>query len=266
MATIDSMPHLAGAAPAAQPRVRTITTEDLREALSRGWEDFKAKPSHLVFLALIYPIAGVVLAQLTVSYNIFPLLFPLLAGFALLGPFAAIGLYEISRRREKGIDSSWGHAFAVLKSRAIGSIALLGALLTGLFLLWLAVAWGLYRGLFGWEPLLSITGFLRDVLTTPSGWALILIGNAVGLAFAIAALSLTVVSFPLLLDRHVDLATAVRTSIAAVQHNPRVMAIWGLIVAGLLVLGTLPVLVGLVVVMPVLGHATWHLYRKVVEN
>jgi len=141
-----------------------------------------------------------------------------------------------------------------------------GALLTGLFLLWLAVAWGLYRGLFGWEPLLSIGGFLRDVLTTPSGWALILIGNAVGLAFAIAALSLTVVSFPLLLDRHVDLATAVRTSIAAVQHNPRVMAIWGLIVAGLLVLGTLPVLVGLVVVMPVLGHATWHLYRKVVEN
>jgi uncharacterized membrane protein len=247
-------------------RVRTITTADLRDALWRGYEDFKAQPSHLAFIGLIYPIAGVMLAQLTVSYNIFPLLFPLLGGFALLGPFAAIGLYEISRRRELGMNTSWAHAFAVLRSRSIGTIAALGAMLTGLFLAWLLVAWLLYRWLLGGAPVTSISGFLTEVLTTANGWTLIIIGNAAGALFAITAFTLTVISFPLVLDRHVDVATAIRTSIAAVEANPRVMMIWGLIVTGLLVLGCLPVLVGLVLVMPILGHATWHLYRKVVEK
>jgi uncharacterized membrane protein len=248
------------------PRIRTITTDDLRDALLRGWEDFRAQPSHLAFIALIYPVAGVLLAQLTVSYNIFPLLFPLLGGFALLGPFAAIGLYEISRRRERGIDSSWGHAFAVLKSRSIGAIALLGAMLTGLFIAWLLSAWFIYRGLLGLGPDISAAEFLRAVFTTFDGWAMIVVGNSIGLLFAILAFSLSVISFPLIIDRHVDAPTAIRASIAAVEANPRVMLIWGLMVTGLLVLGCLPVLVGLIVVMPVLGHATWHLYRKVVEG
>lgn len=256
------LPHAAGQV---QPRIRKITTRDLRDALWRGWEDFLAKPSHLVFLALIYPIAGVLIGHLTVTYNIFPLLFPLLGGFALLGPFAAIGLYEISRRRELGIDSSWAHALDVLKSPAIGSIALLGAMLTGLFITWLFSAWFIYRGLLGLDPDVSTQDFLRAVLTTFDGWVMIVVGNSLGLLFAILAFSISVVSFPLMLDKHVDTATAVRTSVAAVEANPRVMMIWGLTVAGLLVLGCLPVLVGLVVVMPVLGHATWHLYRKVVD-
>ena len=266
MANLDATMMQAGRHEADTPRIRTITTNDLTDALRRGWEDFTAQPSHLVFIALIYPIAGVLLAQLTVSYNIFPLLFPLLGGFALLGPFAAIGLYEISRRRERGIDSSWGHAFAVLKSRSIGAIALLGAMLTGLFIAWLFSAWFIYRGLLGLEPGVSAAEFLRAVFTTFDGWVMIVVGNAIGGLFAILAFSISVISFPLIIDRHVDAATAIRASIAAVEANPRVMMIWGLMVTGLLVLGCLPVLVGLVVVMPVLGHATWHLYRKVVER
>jgi uncharacterized membrane protein len=223
-----------------------------------------AQPSHLVFIAVIYPIAGILLAQLTVSYNIFPLLFPLLSGFALIGPFAAIGLYEVSRRREKGLDSSWSHALEVLRSPSIGQILLLGAMLTGLFLAWLFIAWFLYRGILGLPADVSTTDFLRAAFTTADGWIMIVIGNSLGMLFAILAFSISVVSFPLIIDRHVDAPTAIRTSIAAVEANPRVMMYWGLMVTGLLVLGCLPVLVGLIVVMPVLGHATWHLYRKVV--
>ncbi|QEL26052.1 DUF2189 domain-containing protein [Bosea sp. F3-2] len=262
MANVDGTVH--DIVTLSQPRIKTITTMDLREALQRGWEDFMAQPSHLVFIAVIYPIAGILLAQLTVSYNIFPLLFPLLSGFALIGPFAAIGLYEVSRRREKGLDSSWSHALEVLRSPSIRQILLLGGMLTGLFLAWLFSAWLLYRGILGLPADVSTADFLRAVFTTADGWIMIVIGNSLGLLFAIVAFSISVVSFPLIIDRHVDAPTAIRTSIAAVEANPRMMMYWGLIVTGLLVLGCLPVLVGLVVVMPVLGHATWHLYRKLV--
>lgn len=250
---------------AAQPRIRTITTHDLVEALRRGWDDFKAKPSHLVFLALIYPIAGALLAQLTVTYNVIPLLFPLVAGFALLGPFAAIGLYEISRRRERGMNYSWGHAFAILKSPSIGHITQLGAILTGLFVTWMGAAWYIYRSFLELDRNATAADFLRTTLTTSDGWVMMIVGNSVGLLFAIVAFSISVVSFPMMIDKRVDAPTAIRTSVAAVEANPRVMMIWGLMVTGLLVLGSLPVLVGLIVVMPVLGHATWHLYRRVVE-
>lgn len=244
--------------------VRPVDTHDLRDAVARGFDDFKAKPSHLVVLAVIYPLAGVFLAQLTVSYDIFPLLFPLMAGFALIGPFAALGLYEISRRREKGLDSSWLHAFNVRKSPSIGPILGLGAILTGLFLTWLLTAWLIYSWTFGGAVPTSIMGFASEVLTTPHGWALILLGNGAGLLFAVAALAVTVVSFPLLLDRRVSLASAMRTSIRAVKTSPVTMMYWGLFIAVALVAGSLPLFVGLSVVMPVLAHASWHLYRKVV--
>jgi uncharacterized membrane protein len=254
------------AAPPDALPVNEIGVADIKNALRQGYSDFMAQPSHLLFIALIYPIAGVLLARLTVSYNIFPLLFPLASGFALLGPFAAIGLYEISRRRELGMDISWKHALDVLHSPGIGQIALLGALLTGAFLAWLFSAWIIYLWLMGDVPLDSFESFATPLLTTVNGWTLIILGNALGLLFAITVFSITVVSFPLMLDRHVDMATAVRTSIAAVEKNPRVMMYWGLTITALLVLGSLPVLVGLVIVMPVLGHASWHIYRRVVPR
>ena len=267
MANLDTMPRTAimpRAEDATQPRIRTLTVHDLVDALKRGWQDFLAQPTHLVFVALIYPIIGALLARLSATYNILPLLFPLMAGFALLGPFAAIGLYEISRRRENGQDASATQAFQVLNSPALGQIALLGLLLTGLFLAWLASAWLIYRGTLGLAPPVTTDSFLAAVLTTFDGWMMMIIGNAVGALFAIVAFSISVVSFPLMLDRHVDVATAVRTSVQAVEANPRVMLVWGLMIAGLLALGSLPLLVGLVVVMPVLGHASWHVYRKLV--
>ncbi|RWM16765.1 MAG: DUF2189 domain-containing protein [Mesorhizobium sp.] len=248
-----------------QPTVRHISTADLWDALKLGAEDFWAKPSHYVFLCLIYPIVGLILTQWSSGSNAIQLVYPLMSGFALIGPFAAIGLYEISRRRELGMSSRWHHALDVRHSPALPSIAVIGILLFALFLLWLFTAQSIYTSLFGAEPPASVGAFVRDVLTTGKGWTLILVGNAVGFVFAVVVLGTTVVAFPLLLDRDVGAVAAIETSARVVMANPLAMALWGLTVAVLLVIGSIPLFAGLAVVMPILGHATWHLYRKVVE-
>ncbi|MER9879788.1 MULTISPECIES: DUF2189 domain-containing protein [unclassified Mesorhizobium] len=248
-----------------QPTVRRISTEDLLDALRLGVEDFWAKPSHYVFLCLIYPVVGLILTQWTSGSNAIQLIYPLMSGFALVGPFAAIGLYEISRRREFGMDTSWWHALDVRHSPALPAIAVIGIMLVVLFLLWLFTAQSIYTSLYGNQPPTSIVGFIREVLTTSKGWTLILLGNLAGFAFAAVVLATTVVAFPLLLDRDVGAVSAVETSARAVLTNPLQMALWGLMVAVLLVIGSIPLFAGLAVVMPILGHATWHLYRRVVE-
>jgi len=250
----------------APPRVRTIGTADLKDALARGIDDFAAMPSHAILLCLIYPIAGLFLARLTWGYDVLPMLYPIAAGFALVGPFAAIGLYELSRRREQGLDVSWEHGFEVFRSPSSGAIAALAVLLTIIFFVWLAVAQEIYVASFGYAPAASIPEFARQIFTTPAGWTLIVVGNVVGFVFALLVFTISVVSFPLLLDRDVGAADAILTSLRGVAANPVTMAVWGLIVAGLLVIGSLPLFFGLAIVMPVLGHATWHLYRKVVVS
>jgi uncharacterized membrane protein len=257
---------VAGASEApAHPVVRKITPADLKDALAKGFDDFWAMPSHLVFLGLIYPVVGVCLAALTFSNNALPLLYPLASGFALIGPFAGIGLYEISRRRELGLSTSWQDAFNVLKSPSIPSIVALGVLLLAIFLVWLTTARLLYQSIFGYAVPTSYSELINQVLTTSEGMRLIVLGNILGFIFAVAVLSISVISFPLLLDRDVGAAVAVYTSVKAVAMNPLTMALWGLIVAAALLVGSIPLFVGLAIVMPVLGHATWHLYRRVVE-
>jgi uncharacterized membrane protein len=249
----------------AVPVVRKIAMSDLKDALAKGIDDFRAFPTHVIFLSIIYPVIGLVLAGLTLSYDLLPLLFPLAAGFALIGPFAAIGLYELSRQRELGRDVSWRDAFGAWRSRSTDGIIALGVLLLIVFALWVAVAQAIYIANFGYTPPELIPDFLRRVFTTPAGWTLIIVGNGVGFLFAAAVLSISIVSFPLLLDRDVGAVVAVLTSVRATRENPLIVAVWGLIVAALLLLGSLPLFVGLAVVMPVLGHSTWHLYRKLVE-
>lgn len=244
--------------------IRRITPTDVFKALAQGLDDFAAMPSHAIFLCVIYPLIGLWLISLVSGYSMLPLAFPIAAGFALVGPFAAIGLYELSRRREAGLDTSSSHAFDVLHSPSIGAIVAMGLLLTAIFLVWLAVAEAIYIANFGYTTPVSIGQFVAEVFTTRPGWTLIIVGTGVGFLFAVLVLTISAVSFPLLLDRDVGAAVALFTSIRVVVANPVSMALWGLIVAALLVAGSVPFFLGLTVVMPVLGHATWHLYRKVV--
>ena len=250
----------------AQPIVRTIGTADLRHALARGLADFNAMPTHLFFLCLIYPVVTFIIARTYAGYEMLPLVFPLLAGYTLIGPLVATGMYELSRRREQGLDISRGHAFDVFRSPSIRAIATLGLVLLAIYFAWLGAALAIYMLNFGSAAPTSIAGFAHQVFTTSSGWALIIVGCGVGFLFAVAVLTISVVSFPMLLDRDVGVMTAVQTSVRAVLANPMTMAIWGLIVAGTLLIGSLPLFAGLAVVLPVLGHSTWHLYRKVVEH
>lgn len=254
----------AGARPTDIP-IRRIEPADLLNALAKGLDDFSALPSHALFLCLIYPIIGLIVAALTLGFNLAPLLYPMAAGFALLGPVAALGLYELSRRREAGLPVSAADALNVFRSPSLGAIVALGVVLMLLFLIWIAVARAVYVANFGYAAPASISQFAHDVLFTRPGWNLIVVGNLAGLLFAVLAFLISVVSFPLLLDRDVGAVGAIVTSMRVVAANPATMALWAAIVAGLLLIGSLPLFLGLTVALPVLGHATWHVYRKTVE-
>ena len=250
----------------ALPAIRRIAIADLKEVLTRGVDDFAAYRTDVIFLCVIYPVVGLVLARLAFGHGMLPLLFPLASGFALVGPVAAVGLYEMSRRREQGVSITWADAFGVVRSPAFGAIVVLGLLLLVIFGLWMLAADTIYKLTLGPAPPASVAAFIHDVFTTGAGWTLICLGVGVGFLFAVLVLTISVVSFPLLLDRDIGLDAAVWTSIRAVMASPGPMAVWGLIVAGSLVIGSVPVFLGLIIVMPVLGHATWHLYRKVVPR
>jgi uncharacterized membrane protein len=248
------------------PEIRRIDAADLKDSLRQGYADFAEFPSFAVFLCLIYPIIGFALGGLVFGTNMLPLAFPFAAGFALVGPIAALALYEMSRQREAGRVPDIGHAFDVVKSPSMPAILAVSALLIALFVVWVATAQALHTAIMGPAWTDDPAEFIRNILTTREGWTLIVAGNLVGALFAVVAFVIGVVSFPLLLDRDVGALAAVTTSLRAVAANPGTMALWGIIVAGLLVLGSIPFFLGLAVVMPLLGHATWHLYRKVVAR
>ncbi len=247
-----------------RPEVHRITFADLAGALRLGSADFTASPSHLLFLGLIYPIIGLVMAKAAMGEALLPLVFPLAAGFALVGPIAAVAFYDVSRRREHDADASWLGTLDLLHRRSLGAIGAIGMLLVAIFVAWLGTAQWLYGLTLGPAAPATVGAFAHDVLATPAGWALIVCGNLAGAAFAAVAFTVSVVSLPLLLDQDVGFATAVATSARCVRANPVVLPAWGAIVGSLLLLGSLTLFVGLAIVLPVLGHASWHLYRKLI--
>jgi uncharacterized membrane protein len=247
-------------------RIRRIDIKDLWQALKEGLDDFNAKPSVYFFLCIFYPLFALFLTLFLIGENLLHLIFPMIAGFTLIGPVVSIGLFEISRRRELGLDVPWSSAFGFVHSSSFAGIAALSLVMMALYVAWLYMAQLIYFGLFGADPPVSVPDFVNQVLTTRRGGALIVYGTLVGFIFAVVALAISVVAFPMLLDKEVSAPMAVETSIRAVISNPLMMAVWGLIVVALLAVGAILFLIGLAAVLPILGHATWHLYRKIVES
>jgi uncharacterized membrane protein len=260
----DAAHEIAGDA-LAHPKVKQIGIEDIGIALRRGAKDFAALRTDVMFIVILYPIIGLCLSAVALQRDLLPLLFPLMSGFILLGPVAAVGLYEMSRRREKGEPTDLRTAISVVGSPAIGAVLTISLGLILVFVAWMLTAYLIFVLTLGPEAPTSVTSFLRDVFTTGAGWAMLIIGCAVGFVFAAATLALTIVSIPLLVHRHVGVRVALATSLELTRKNPVTVAAWGLVVATLLMVGMIPFFVGLMLVFPILGHATWHLYRRAIE-
>jgi uncharacterized membrane protein len=246
--------------------VRRVTEQDLNDSLKQGWADFMALRGDLIFLGLLYPLIGVAAAVFTMNGPLLPFFFPIVAGVGLLGPVAAVGFYELARRREAGLHSNWSHFLDVRKRPAVDDMGIVVGLLVVIFAVWLLAAGALYVALWGWTAPGSIPDFVTAVFTTPRGWALILIGGAVGAVFAWLVLALSVASLPMLVDGDVSAANAVSASWRSANANKSVMIRWGLIVAALLVVGSIPLFLGLAVVLPWLGYSTWHLYTRLIDR
>lgn len=270
--TMEALGHAAGyasvvATPArddAPPHTRKLAMHDLRDALRKGWADLAEMRSDVMFACLLYPLMGAVLLALAAQGSMTHLLFPVLSGFALVGPVAALGLYELSRRREAGLEVGWASMFDILRSPRFPRIVMLSLFNGVIFMAWLLMADAIHAATLGPERPAGLGALLNQAVSTPEGWVMIVVGTGVGFLLAAAVLAVSVVSFPLLLDRDVSLPVAVTTSVRVARENPGVIAVWGLVVAIGLAVGIVPFLVGLIVVLPVLGHATWHLYRAAV--
>jgi uncharacterized membrane protein len=257
--------HHAGATPASPDiEIRSLGLDDLRVALAQGWQDFLNKRGDILFLGFIYPGVALLAALVASNTSVLPLVVPVAAGAVLLGPAAASGFYELARRQELGLDSGWRHFLDAQRGPTADAMMTLTAMLALLFLLWIMAAAGITIATIGISPFASASAFVHAVLATRAGWEMMIVGNLVGLGFAILALAMAVVSFPMLVDGPVGVRTALRTSLRVTIKNPVTIATWGLIVTALLVLGAIPALVGLGVVLPVLGYATWHLYTRAV--
>jgi uncharacterized membrane protein len=245
------------------PVVRRISVMDVAEAFGRGLRDFQAMPLYGLLVGGIYAAGGILIVLCVTALGMSYLAYPLAAGFALIGPFVAIGLYEVSRRRERGEPVRWGDLWQTMRSRSeIGWMAFVTLFIFIMWMYQVRFLTALFLGLNA--SFSSLQQFITQVLTTNEGLVFLMVGNLFGAALAAILFSLTVVSFPLLLERDLDFVTAMITSVRSVVTSPVPMLGWAAVITVLLIIAALPFFLGLVIVLPVLGHTTWHLYRRIV--
>ncbi|QJB68985.1 DUF2189 domain-containing protein [Parasphingorhabdus halotolerans] len=240
-----------------------LTASDLRAALAAGWSDFKTHPIFGLFFAAIYVLAGVFITYALLEWGEFFWLVLTSAGFPLLAPFTAVGLYEISRRREAGMPMSWKAVLGALRGHGDEQIMSMGVILFVAFGFWLLVAHGVFA-IFMAEVGTGTTHI--EFFTTAPGLAMLVVGSMVGGLMALAFYAITVVSLPMLVDREVDFITAIIVSLATVRSNKFVLLGWAVFIAVALFVAMIPGFLGLFIVLPVLGHATWHLYKRAVSH
>jgi len=253
----------AAPAPRKGPRVNTITYTDVLRALREGLRDFQAAPHYGLFFGFVYAAFGWFILYLLLRLDAGAYAYPMMTGFALVAPFAAAGLYEISRRLETREPLSWGAIFSCIFGRGGRAVGIMAVVTTFSYIIWLDIAAALYVLFFGLKPL-RFPALIDAILTTPTGFVFFAFGNLVGAALALIVFSIMVVSLPIVFDRQVDFVTAMITSVKSVLMSPRPMLLWCGIIGVLLGLSLVSVFLGLLVVMPLLGHTTWHLYRRVV--
>lgn len=244
-------------------RANTLSRDDLMAALRAGLSDFKAAPVYGLFFAVFYVLGGLALWFGLGAMGQPVWFIPIAAGFPLFAPFAAVGLYEVSRRLEAGEPLTWAPILGAIKGRGDGQLALMAVTVLIFFGFWIILA----RGIFAIFMSQSGIGFSSlGLLWSGAGVSMLLIGTVVGAVVALALFAITVISLPMLLDREIDFVTAMITSVEAVRTNPQVMLIWAAMIAALVFVAMLPLFLGLLVVLPVLGHATWHLYRRSIPS
>lgn len=251
--------------PPAMPMVRKIGIDDLKEAFVAGVRDFAAAPLFGLFFGGFYALGGLMLVAFIARLDMSYMIYPLAIGFPLVGPFVAVGLYEVSRRIKQGQVLTWKGVLGTVwaqKGRELSIMAFVTLFIMWVWMYQVRLLVALFLGL---KSFSTLPAFIDVVLTTPEGMKFLAVGHVVGAVLYAVLFMVTVVSIPLLLDREVDFVTAIITSFKAVLQNPFVMLVWALIVLALTALALAPAFLGLCVVLPVLGHATWHLYERLVQ-
>lgn len=247
-----------------EPVVNRIALADVFDALAAGLRDFQGAPLYGLFFGGIYAAGGLLIVAIATKLGMSYLTYPTAAGFALIGPFVAVGLYEVSRRREAGLPLSWPGVLGVVVEQSRRELGWMAFVTLFVFVVWMYQVRLLLALFLGFQSFASLGEFLDVLITTPEGLMFLAIGHVIGAILSVVLFSLTVVSFPILLDRDLDFITAMITSVRAVTTNPGPMLAWAAIVVGLLIVSLLPAFLGLLLTLPILGHTTWHLYRKLV--
>ncbi len=247
------------------PVVRHIGLDDVRAAFVAGVRDFSRAPLFGLFFGGFYALGGLLAVAFVARLDMHYMIYPLAIGFPLVGPFIAVGIYEVSRCLHEGRPLTWSGVLTTVWRQKGRELSIMAFVTLFIMWMWMYQVRLLVALFLGFRSMSTLDGFINMVLNTGDGLRFLAAGHIVGALLYAVLFSVTVVSIPLLLDREVDFVTAIITSIKAVLTNPIAMMVWGLVVLVLTGLALLPAFLGLFIVLPILGHATWHLYQRVVE-